>query len=193
MQEIYIRPYHQIVYAKARIRSGDWDTQTSLGFWDTSRSPNSSREPRPCDQRKKKERTCRIVDFSVSADHRVKIKGNENRDKYVDLARELKSMKHEGDGNTNYIWCAWNDPWKLGHRTRRIHPHLRRDADVLFKKNIFNCSSEDESIPHHFSRSTRILRRVLQTWEDLLSVRLWPSVNAGMKKLHIIIVIIIIL
>ena len=31
-----------------------------------------------------------IVDFAVQADHRVKIKENENRDKYLDLARGLK-------------------------------------------------------------------------------------------------------
>ena len=33
----------------------------------------------------KKKRTCRIVDFSVSANHRVKLKENEKRDKYLKL------------------------------------------------------------------------------------------------------------
>ena len=33
-------------------------------------------------------RTCRIVDFAVSADHRVKLKENEKKDKYLDLARD---------------------------------------------------------------------------------------------------------
>ena len=36
-----------------------------------------------------KKRTCQIVDFAVSADHRVKLKENEKKDKYQDLAREL--------------------------------------------------------------------------------------------------------
>ena len=40
----------------------------------------------------KKRKTCRIVDFAVPADHRVKIKENEKRDKYLDLARELKRL-----------------------------------------------------------------------------------------------------
>ena len=31
------------------------------------------------------------VDFAVPANHRVKLKENENIDKYLDLARELKS------------------------------------------------------------------------------------------------------
>ena len=39
----------------------------------------------------KKKRICRIVDFLVPADHRMKIKENEKRDEYLDLARELKT------------------------------------------------------------------------------------------------------
>ena len=40
----------------------------------------------------KKERSCRIVDFAVPADHRVKLKEFKKRDKYVDLGRELKKL-----------------------------------------------------------------------------------------------------
>ena len=36
--------------------------------------------------------TYRIVDFVVSADHRVKIKESEKWHKYLDLARELKIL-----------------------------------------------------------------------------------------------------
>ena len=39
----------------------------------------------------KKKRTCRIVDFAVPADHRVKMKENK-KDKYLELARELKIL-----------------------------------------------------------------------------------------------------
>ena len=38
----------------------------------------------------KKERTCRIVDFAVPVDHRVKSKKSEKKDRYHDLAKELK-------------------------------------------------------------------------------------------------------
>ena len=38
----------------------------------------------------KKERTCKIVNFAVPADHRVKLKECEKMDIYLDLARELK-------------------------------------------------------------------------------------------------------
>ena len=34
------------------------------------------------------------MDFAVPADHKVKIKENEKRDKYLDLARELKKKKN---------------------------------------------------------------------------------------------------
>ena len=37
-------------------------------------------------------RTCKIVDFTIPADHRVKLKENEKKDKYLDLARELKKL-----------------------------------------------------------------------------------------------------
>ena len=40
----------------------------------------------------KKERTCRIMDFAVLVDHRVKVKECEKRDKYPDLTGELKKL-----------------------------------------------------------------------------------------------------
>ena len=36
-------------------------------------------------------RTCKIVDFAVTADHRIKLKENEKKDKYLHLAKELKN------------------------------------------------------------------------------------------------------
>ena len=38
----------------------------------------------------KKKRNCKIVDFAVPADHRIKLKECEKKNKYLDLARELK-------------------------------------------------------------------------------------------------------
>ena len=37
------------------------------------------------------QKTCKIVDFAVLADHRVKLKDSEKKDKNVDHARELKN------------------------------------------------------------------------------------------------------
>ena len=39
-----------------------------------------------------KKTICKIVDFAVPADHRIKLKECENKDKYLDLARELKKL-----------------------------------------------------------------------------------------------------
>ena len=40
----------------------------------------------------KKKRTCKIVDFAVPADQWIKLKECEKKDKYLDLARELKKL-----------------------------------------------------------------------------------------------------
>ena len=51
---------------------------------------------------------CQIVDFAVPADHRIKRKDSEKKDKYIDLARELKkTMEHDGDNYTNCNRCFW--------------------------------------------------------------------------------------
>ena len=78
LQEVEIWPYEQMAYAQPRICPREWDAQTPLGFWDTTRSLNIGRTTRPYNnhqkkkkKRKKKEkkRTCRIVDFAVPVDH----------------------------------------------------------------------------------------------------------------------------
>ena len=60
------------------------------------------------------------MDFAILADHRWKLKESENRDKYLDLVWELKKLEHEGDNDTNYNWCTWNDPQRIGKGTGRL-------------------------------------------------------------------------
>ena len=43
-------------------------------------------------KKKKKKRNCKIVNFAVPAAHRIKLKECEKKDKYLDLARELKEL-----------------------------------------------------------------------------------------------------
>ena len=62
-----------------------------MGLWYTDGSPNLGQETRP-NYNQQKKRTCKIVDFAVSADHRIKLKECEKKDKYLDLARELKKL-----------------------------------------------------------------------------------------------------
>ena len=40
----------------------------------------------------KRKRICTIVDFVVSADHRINLKKGEMKDKFLDLVRELKKL-----------------------------------------------------------------------------------------------------
>ena len=101
-----------------------------------------------------KKRTCRIENFAVSADHRVKLKESQKRDKYRDLARELKkkkkknnkkqkqkTMEHESDGDINCNQCI-----------RYSHQRIGKGTGSIGNKNNTTLS-----------RSARILRRVLVT------------------------------
>ena len=45
-----------------------------------------------------KKRACKIVDFSVSADHRIKRKESVKKDNYLELAGELKKKTMEQEG-----------------------------------------------------------------------------------------------
>ena len=71
--------------------------------------------------------TCQMVDFSVQAEHRMKIKENECRDKYLNLARGLKTKEHEGNTVTNCKRCIRNNPQRTdrNQRTTRDHPPYR--------------------------------------------------------------------
>ena len=46
----------------------------------------------PNNSQQKKKRTCWIVNFAVLANHRVKFKETEKKDKYLDLAWKLKKL-----------------------------------------------------------------------------------------------------
>ena len=44
------------------------------------------------EKKKKRKRTCKIVDFAVPADQKINLKESEKKDKYLDLAGELKKL-----------------------------------------------------------------------------------------------------
>ena len=82
-----------MVYAQPSTCLRKWHTQTPTGLWHTNGSPNLGQKTKPYNnQQKKKKKTCKIVDFAAPADHRIKLKECEKRDKYLDLARELKKL-----------------------------------------------------------------------------------------------------
>ena len=77
-----------MVCAQSRICSGEWDAQTPQGFCDTNGSPNLGQTTKPYDNKQKKWELARIMDFSVPANHKVKLKESKKKDKYLDLVKE---------------------------------------------------------------------------------------------------------
>ena len=90
-------------------------------------------------------RTCLIVNFTVLADQRVKIKESEKRDEYLDLARELKNMGHKSDGDANCNWCTWNNRQRIDKETRRLR-NQRTSGDHP-DNSIFKIGQNTEMSP----------------------------------------------
>ena len=65
-----------------------WDFETQTDRLISARRPDRV----IVNNNNKKKRICRIVDVVVLADHRVNLKESEKRDKYLELARELKQL-----------------------------------------------------------------------------------------------------
>ena len=94
-----------MVYAQPSSISGD-DTHKLLWDFDIQADHLISVRRPDLIVINKKRGTYKIVAFAVPADHRIKLKENEKKDKYLDFVRELKkTVEHEGDGYTNRDWC----------------------------------------------------------------------------------------
>ena len=89
------------------------------------------------------------MDFSVLADHRVKLKENEKKDKYQDLVRELKkkNMEYQSDGDINCNWCSW-------YSHQRLIKGLE-DSEIIVRVETIHTTA--------LVRMARILRYVLET------------------------------
>ena len=105
----------------------------------------------------KKKRTCWIVEFAVSADHRVKLKENEKEDKYLDLTKELKKLWNMKVSIIPIVIGAF------GTGTKGLLKGLE-DLEVGGRVETIQTTA--------LLRTARILRRVLKTWGDLLSLKL---------------------
>ena len=108
-------------------------------------------------------RICKIVNFAVLADHRIKLKECEKKDKYLNIARELKRL--------------WNmkvtiEPILIGAFGTITKGLLKglEDLDVGRREETIQMTT--------LPRTLRILRRVLETWGDLLSLKLqWKTIS----------------
>ena len=71
-----------------------------------------------------------MVYFAVRAEQRIKLKERETKDKYVDLARELKkkqkTMEYESNGYTNCDWCFRYSHQMIFKENRRLGNKMTR-------------------------------------------------------------------
>ena len=110
-----------------------------------------------------KKRTCKIVDFAVPADQRIKLKESEKKDKYLDLARELKKLWNTMVTIIPIVIGAF------GTVTKGLLMGLE-DLEVGVRVETIQTTA--------LLRTTRILWRVLETWGDLLSLKLqWNTIS----------------
>ena len=113
--------------------------------------------------KKKKKRICKIVEFTVPADHRIKLKEWEKKDKYLDLARELKKL--------------WNMkvtiiPIVIGAFGTITKGLLNRLEDLGVDGRVETIQATA------LLKTDSILRRVLETWGDFLSLKLqWKTIS----------------
>ena len=121
----------------------------------------STRRPRYNNQQKK--RTCKIVDFAVPVDHRIKLKECEKKDKYLDLARELKKLWNMKVTIILIVIGAF------GTVTKGLLKGLE-DLEVGGRVKTIKTTA--------LLRTARIVRRVLKTWGDLLLLKLqWKTIS----------------
>ena len=102
-------------------------------------------------------RIWRTVDFADPADHRVKVKGSEKRDKYLDLSRVLRKL---------YIMRVMVIPIVID-ALGTIPKGLDRELEELETEGRIEMIQATVLL-----RSTRILRTVQESRGDLLSLRL---------------------
>ena len=150
-----------MVYAQPNICPGKWHTQTPMGLWHTNGSPNLGQKTRPYSDKKKS--TCKIVDFAVPADHRINLKESEKNYKYFELARESKNLWNMKVTIILIVIGAF------GTITKGL---LKGQEDVEVRGRVETIQTTA------LLRTARILRKVLETWGHLLSLKLqWKTIS----------------
>ena len=124
-----------------------------------NRSPYLSQKSKPYSNQQK-QRTCIIVDFTVPADHWINLKGYEKKDKYLELAGELE--KTYGTRRWQlYVIGAFGTVTK-GLLKGQVYLEFGGRVETIQTTALFGTA--------------RIQKRVLETWGDLLSLKLqWKN------------------
>ena len=119
-----------------------------MGFRHTDGSRNLGQKARTYNNQQQKKRICKIVDFAVPVDHRIKLKECEKKDKYLDLARELKKLWNMKVSIVPIVIGAF------GTVTERL---LKGLEDLEVGRRVENIQTTA------LLKRARILRRVLET------------------------------
>ena len=107
----------------------------------------------------KKKRTCKIVDLAVPADHGIKLKESEKKNN----ARELKKLWNIKVTIVPIVISAFGTVTK----------------GLLKGPGYLEVGGREETIQTiTLLRTARIVRRVLETWRDVLSLKLqWKTIS----------------
>ena len=101
--------------------------------------------------------------FAIQENHRVKIKESKKRDKYLDLARELRKLWNVKVTMIPIVIDA------LGMIPKGLERGLE-ELEIRGWTKIIQTAA--------LLMLARILRRVLETWGDLLLLRLqWKTIS----------------
>ena len=118
---------------------------------------------RPYNNQQKKKRTYKIVGIAAPDDLIVKLKESEKKDRYLDLARELKKLWNM---KVTFILIVIG---ALGTVTKILIKGLE---DLEIRRQVETIQTTA------LLRSAKILRKVLETWGDLLSLKLrWKTIS----------------
>ena len=160
-----------MVYAQPSTCPRKWHTQTPMGLWYTNGTPNLGQKTRPYNnqqqkkkkKKEKKEENLQNCRLSVVADQRIKLKECEKGDRYLDLARELKKLWNMLVTIIPIVIGAF------GAVTKGLLKGLE-DLEVRGRVETIQTTA--------LLKTDRILRRVLATRGDLLSLRLqWKTIS----------------
>ena len=108
----------------------------------------------------KKKKICKIVDFAVPVDHRINLRESEKKDKYINLARELKKLWNMKVTIVPIVIGA------LGTITKGLLKGLE-DLQVGGRVETIQMTT--------LLRTARILRRALETWGNLPTPEMWKE------------------
>ena len=147
MQENEIWSYKQMVYLHNQESVLRNETRKLLWNIVTNRSPDLGWTSRHYNNQKNKW-ACRIVDFDVFADHRVKWKGKEKKDKYLDFTWELIKL------------------WNMKMMKIPIVIDACCSVTVQIMENL-EIRGRVETI-----QAIAFMRRILETWGDWLSFKI---------------------